>query len=213
MTIRLIIADDHALFRQGLAALVREQADWELLGEACDGEEAVRLAAEHQPDIAVLDVAMPGMTGIDAVPRIQAVSPSTRVVALSMYGDAHYQKRMFDAGALGYVLKNEAMADLVDAVRAALRGVQYVSPTIKQGSPDAALRSAEVDRQDLTPRELEVLRLMAQGQRTKEISATLDISVKTVETYRSRIMLKLGIDNVPGLVKFAIRAGIVSPET
>ena len=210
MAITILLADDHVLFRQGLALLVREHGNWQVVGEASHGEEAVALAATHQPHIAVLDVEMPGMNGIEAARRIRQGSPETRIVALSMYGDAHYQERMFEAGASAYVLKNEAIDDLVEAIQTVLRGDRFVSPTAAPNSPTVARRSAELDRRALTEREVSVLRLLAQGQRTREIAATLGINAKTVETYRARIMLKLGIDNLPGLVKFAILAGIAS---
>ncbi len=203
MTLTVLLADDHVLFRQGLALLVREQGDWEIVGEAGDGAEAVALAQARRPQIAVLDVEMPGMNGIEATRRIRQVSPETRIVALSMYGDTHYQRRMFEAGASAYVLKNEA-------IQATLRGERFVSPTARPTGATVARRSADLDRRALTEREVEVLCLLAQGQRGKEIARTLGISAKTVETYRGRIMLKLGIDNLPGLVKFAIRAGIIS---
>jgi DNA-binding NarL/FixJ family response regulator len=212
MTITVMLADDHVLFRQGLALLVRAQGDWRIVGEAGNGAEAVALAEAYQPQIAVLDVEMPRMNGIEAARRIKQVSPDTRIVALSMYGDAHYQERMFEAGASAYVLKNEAIDDLVEAIQAALRGDRFVSPTVAQNGWMVARRSADLDKRALSEREVSVLRLLAQGQRTKEIADVLGISAKTVETYRSRIMLKLGIDNLPGLVKFAIRAGIASPQ-
>jgi DNA-binding NarL/FixJ family response regulator len=212
MTLTVLLADDHVLFRQGLALLVREQGDWGIVGEAGNGEEAVLLAEAHQPRIAVLDVEMPGMNGIEAARRIRQVSPETRIVALSMYGDAHYQARMFEAGASAYVLKNEAITDLVEAIQAVLRGDQFVSPTARPTGATVARRSAELDQRVLSDREIEVLRLLTEGRRTKEIAEVLAISAKTVETYRSRIMLKLGIDNLAELVKFAVRAGITSTE-
>jgi DNA-binding NarL/FixJ family response regulator len=212
MTLTVLLADDHVLFRQGLALLVREQGNWEIVGEAGNGAEAVALAEAYRPHIAVLDVEMPGMNGIEAARRIRQVSPETRIVALSMYGDVHYQQRMFEAGASAYVLKNEAIDDLVEAIQAALRGDRFVSPAVAPNGATVARRSADLDKRALSEREVSVLRLLAQGQRSKEIADVLGISAKTVETYRSRIMLKLGIDNLPGLVKFAIRAGIVSPQ-
>ena len=212
MKTTVLLADDHALFRQGLALLVGERADWEIVGQAGDGEEAVRLAQALQPRIAVLDIEMPRMNGLEAARRIRQVSPATGIVALSMYGDAHYQQRMLEAGASAYVLKNEAMDDLVAAIEAVLRGARFISPAAS-GVPRAApSRSVELDKASLSERELAVLRLLAAGMRTREIGATLGISAKTVETYRSRIMLKLGIDNLPGLVRFAIRAGIILAE-
>lgn len=212
MTITVLLADDHVLFRQGLALLVREHGDWEIVGEASDGAAAVELAEAHHPQIAVLDVEMPGMNGIEAARRIRQVAPETHIVALSMYGDPHYQQRMFAAGASAYVLKNEAITDLVEAIQAALRGERFVSPTARPTRATVARRSAELDKSVLSDREIEVLRLLAEGRRTKEIAEALDISAKTVETYRSRIMLKLGIDNLAELVKFAIRAGITSTK-
>jgi DNA-binding NarL/FixJ family response regulator len=212
MTLTILLADDHVLFRQGLALLVREQGDWRIVGEAGNGAEAVALAEAHQPRIAVLDVEMPGMNGIEAARRIRQMSPGTRIVALSMYGDAHYQERMFEAGASAYVLKNEAIDDLVEAIQAVLRGDRFISPAVAHNEAIVERRSANLDKRALSEREAEVLRRLAEGQRIKEIADALNLSAKTVETYRSRIMLKLGIDNLPGLVKFAIRAGIVSPQ-
>ena len=212
MTITVLLADDHVLFRQGLALLVREQGDWEIVGEAGDGAAAVALAEAHRPQIAVLDVEMPGMNGIEATRRIRQAAPETRIVALSMYGDAYYQQQMFAAGASAYVLKNEAIADLVEAIQAALRGERFVSPTARPTRTTVARRSAELDQRVLSDREIEVLRLLVEGRRTKEIAEVLAISAKTVETYRGRLMLKLGIDNFAELVKFAVRAGITSTE-
>lgn len=212
MTTTILIADDHVLFRQGLAALLREQAEWEVVGEAGDGEEAVRLAEALGPQIAVLDIEMPRMTGIEAAHRIRQLSPATRIVALSMYAEPLYQRKMFQAGASAYVLKNEAIDDLVDAIRAALRGERFVSPAIGQQGAASPPRSAVLDRHALTGRELDVLRLLAEGHRTKDVARQLGISAKTVETYRTRLMLKLGIDNLQGLVKFAIQAGLISSK-
>ena len=211
MSTTLLIADDHRLFRQGLAALLREQAGWEVVGEAGDGEEALRLASTLQPDVAVLDVEMPGIGGIEAAAAFRRVSPGTRIVALSMYADAHYEEQMRQAGASAYVLKNEAIDDLVLAIRAVLRGERFVSPAMARHDAGSASRSARLDIEVLSEREREVLRLLAEGRRNKEIAELLGISPKTVETYRSRVMTKLGIDGLPGLVKFAIRAGLVSP--
>jgi DNA-binding NarL/FixJ family response regulator len=208
MTIRILLADDHVIFRQGLAHLLREQTDWEVVGEVADGAEAVLLAQALAPDVAVLDLEMPGMDGIEAAGRIVKVSPSTRVVALSMYGDDYHQQRMMEAGASAYVLKNEAVDDLVNAIGAALRGEQFVSSVAMRPHPPTLPSRPELA--SLSDRELEVLRMMVDGQRARAIAENLGISARTVETYRGRIMLKLGIDNLPALVKFAIRAGITS---
>jgi DNA-binding NarL/FixJ family response regulator len=206
--ITFLLADDHVLFRQGLAMLICSQNDWDIVGEASNGDDAVRLAALLKPDIAVLDVEMPGLNGIEAARRISQATPSTRVVALSMYADTHYQERMFEAGALAYVLKNEAIDDLVLAIQSVLCGNRFVSSAFVQQGVAVSPRSAKMDISLLSKREVDVLRLLVEGKRNSEIADVLAISVKTVETYRSRIMLKLGIDNLPALVKFAIRAGI-----
>lgn len=210
MTITIVIADDHVLFRQGLAALLREQPGWAVVGEAGSGEEAIELVLALKPAVAVLDVEMAGIGGIDAAERIREISPDTRIVALSMYTSAHYQQRMRRAGASAYVRKSQPIGELVEAVRAVIAGTAY-----EPGSraPAAETRSARVDADALSEREREVLRLLAEGKRTAVIAETLGISHKTVETYRSRLQQKLGISDISGLVRFAIRAGLISPES
>jgi DNA-binding NarL/FixJ family response regulator len=212
MSTTIIIADDHRIFRQGLFVLLQERSGWEVVGEAGSGEEAVQLASTLSPDIAVIDVEMPGMGGIEATRRIREVSVDTRVIALSMYADEYYRERMRKAGASAYVLKNEAIDQLVEAIDAVLRGQTYTPPTWVRNATAAQQRSARVDSEQLSAREQEVLRLLAAGKGTTEIAELLAISPKTVETYRSRLMNKLAIDNLSGLVRFAIRAGLVSPE-
>lgn len=213
MSARILIVDDHRLFRQGLFALLGETPEWTVVAEAGDGAEAIRAAEETRPDVAVLDVEMPGVSGVEAAREIRRVSPATRIVALTMYGDPHYQEQMRAAGATAYVLKNEAIGDLVDAIRAVLAGRSFTSPSLSDPGAVAAGRSARLDHEELSAREREVLRMLAEGHRTKEIAHALGISPKTVETYRARLMTKLDIDDVPGLVRFAIRAGIVSPKS
>lgn len=213
MPITFILVDDHVLFRQGLALLIHRHHDWEIVGEAGDGLEAERLATLLRPRIAVLDVEMPGMNGIEAARRILRASPGTRVVALSMYGDPHYLESMFQAGALAYVLKNEAIDDLVQAIQAVLSGERFISPAVQSRGASDASRDVRLETGALSKREITVLRLLAEGQRNSEIAETLGISVKTVETYRSRIMFKLEIDNLASLVKLAIRSGITSAQT
>lgn len=208
----ILLADDHILFRQGLAALLRNQTRWHIVAEAGDGLEAIRLARRYQPDVVVIDISMPGMSGIEAVPLIKDVAPATRIVTLSMYGDVHYQDLMFKAGAAAFVLKNEAIGELVHAIKAALRGERLISPSVSQQDNPISGRSKHLDKRTLSEREIEVLRFLAQGRRTREIAELLGISGKTVETYRSRILMKVGVDNLAELVKFAIRAGITSME-
>ncbi len=212
MNLKILLCDDHALFREGLAALLARRPGWRVVAEAGDGAEAIQLAGQCKPDLAVLDVSMPGVSGIEAAEGIRGVSPDTRIIALSMYSDVHYRQRMFDAGADAYVLKNEAGAQLEQAIDAVLRGETFVSPALRERQAPEPQRSAELEQDKLSEREREVLRRLAQGQRAKDIARDLGISVKTVETHRSRLMLKLGIDNLVGLVKFAIRAGLVSSD-
>lgn len=211
MTIKILLADDHVMIRQGLRSLLMQQREWQVVAEAGDGMEAIRLAQQHRPEVAILDVAMPEVSGVEATQQIRKLLPKTRIVALSMYGDAHYLDLMLQAGACAYVLKDEAVVELVDAIRAALRGSRFISPALVKSGTVPSTRSTRLEKRSLTDREIEVLRLITEGLKSREIAAELGIGVKTVETYRSRIMTKLGIDHVPGLVKFAIKAGIISP--
>jgi DNA-binding NarL/FixJ family response regulator len=208
----LLVCDDHRLFREGLSALIARVPGWRVVAEAADGAEAVTLAAEHRPDVAVLDVAMPGVGGIEAAAEIRKLSPRTRIVALSMYADDFYLKRMLSAGASAYVLKNEASADLIRAIEAVMEGKTFVSPALAHTEGEGVARNADLDLGLLSEREREVLQMLAAGRRTKEIGVDLGISAKTVETYRARLMTKLRIENLAGLVRFAIRAGIAPRE-
>ncbi|MFO1313070.1 MAG: response regulator transcription factor [Burkholderiales bacterium] len=212
MTITIVIADDHVLFRQGLAALLREQPGWAVVGEAGSGEEAVELVAALTPDVALLDVEMPGIGGIDAARRIHEISAGTKIVALSMYTSAHYQERMLRAGAAAYLRKSQPIDELVDAVRAVLADEVYDLNLPTPVATAAEVRSARVDADALSEREREVLRLLAQGKRTAVVAEMLGISHKTVETYRTRLQQKLGINDLSGLVRFAIRAGLIALE-
>jgi DNA-binding NarL/FixJ family response regulator len=213
MTTTIVIADDHVLFRQGLAALLREQPGWSVVGEAGSGEEAVALVRSLKPDIAVIDVEMPGIGGIEAAQRIHEVSAGTKIVALSMYANAHYRDRMRRAGAAAYVRKSQPVHELVDAIRAVLGGEAVATGSRTAPESDSGTRSARVDADELSDRERDVLRMLAEGKRTAAIAETLGISHKTVETYRARLQQKLGIADLSGLVRFAIRAGLVSPES
>lgn len=212
MNLSILLCDDHPLVVEGLTVVLGRERGWRVVAQTAEGAEAVRLAGALLPDVAVIDVAMPGMNGIETAAGIRAASPQTRIVALSMYADDHYVRRMRAAGASAYVLKNEASTELVGAIRRVLGGVAFVGPTQAAGDRGATGRSVDVDAAVLTERERAVLRLLAQGRRTKDIAQDLGISAKTVETYRGRIMLKLGIDNLAGLVRFAIRAGIAPGE-
>jgi DNA-binding NarL/FixJ family response regulator len=212
MQVTFLLCDDHALFREGLVLLIERQPGWQVVAQAGDGNEAVRLTQELKPDLAVLDVAMPEVSGIDAAKAIHAACPDTTIIALSMYGSEHYQKLMFNAGARAYVLKSQAGAELCEAIRVALRGEIYISPSLRVREPLQPQQCADQDLAKLTLREREVLLLLANGNRIKDVAKMLDISPKTVETYRNRIMLKCGFANFTDLVKFAIRTGIVRVE-
>jgi DNA-binding NarL/FixJ family response regulator len=212
MTTTIVIADDHVLFRQGLMGLLREQPGWTVVGEAESGEEAVALATTLKPAVAMIDVEMSGIGGIEAARRIRAVSPGTKIVALSMYANAHYQDRMQRAGAAAYVRKSQPIAELITTIRVALAGEVGEKRSGAAPEPAVEARSARVDADALSDRERAVLRMLAEGKRTAVIAHTLGISRKTVETYRTRLQQKLGIADLSGLVRFAIGAGLVSPE-
>lgn len=211
MSKSILIADDHEAFRHGLASLLRELGGFDVVAEAADGAEAVGRAGSLQPDIALLDLEMPRLTGIEAAPQILKASPRSRIVVLSMYADAHYQERARKAGASGYALKSEPITALLEILDLVLRGAAFVSNTLPRSDSAVALRSAKLDLDELSPREREVLRLLAEGRRTTEVAALLGVSVKSVETYRSRLMDKLGIDSIAALVRFAIRTGVIAP--
>ena len=174
----LLLCDDHTLFREALAVLLEQQAGWRVVGQAGDGAEAVRLAVELTPDVAVLDIAMPGISGIDAAQRIRDARPGIHIVALSMYGDTYYRQRMLCAGAQAFVPKNEAGGELIQAIEAVLRGETYVSAALREGTvPQPQPQyGGPLAHAKLTPRECDVLRLLAEGQRTKEIAKAMAIS-------------------------------------
>lgn len=213
--IRVVIADDHALVRRGLRFLLEAEPDLEVAGEAADGREAVALAERLRPDVAVLDIAMPLLNGIDAAAQIARRSPATAVVILSVHADEAYLARALAAGARGYLLKDSAEDDVVRAVRSAAQGRPFFSPRIAQSLLDEYVRQLRDrgvrDSWDLlTEREREVLQLLAEGRTNKEAAALLDLSVHTVETHRTNLMQKLGLHNTAELVLFAVRRGIVS---
>ena len=205
---RVLLADDHPMFRQGLRALL-EREGFEIPGEAANGHEAVRLARELNPDVAILDVGMPLMNGLDAAREIQKRVPTTQVVLLTMYEDDAYVFEAVRAGIRGYVLKAQAAADLVAAIHAVLRGAVYLSPGISAAVVNAYRSRSELPRDPLTDRERQVLQLIAEGKTTKEAAHVLGLSVKTADSHRTRIMQKLGIHETAGLVRYAIRRGVI----
>jgi two-component system, NarL family, response regulator NreC len=208
MSIRLLLADDHNLVRQSLRALL-EREGFQVLADAADGREAVRLAEQLKPDVAILDVAMPVLNGLEAAQQIQKVSPRTKVVLLTMHPEEQYVAAAMRAGVKGFLLKNQAAQDLVRAIEEVARGGVYLSPRVSQVIVEASLGRREIDADPLTPREREILQLIAEGSATKQVAAQLGISVKTAESHRARIMKKLDVHEVAGLVRYAIRQGLV----
>lgn len=208
MSIRLLLADDHNLVRQSLRALL-EREGFQVLADAADGREAVRLAEQLKPDVAILDVAMPVLNGLEGAQQIQKVSPRTKVILLTMHPEEQYVAAAMRAGVKGFLLKNQAAQDLVRAIEEVARGGVYLSPRVSQVIVEASLGRREIDADPLTPREREILQLIAEGSATKQVAAQLGISVKTAESHRARIMKKLDVHEVAGLVRYAIRQGLV----
>jgi DNA-binding NarL/FixJ family response regulator len=207
MRSRVLLAEDHQVVRQGLRALL-EKFGHEVVGEASDGHEACKLATTLRPGIAVLDLAMPLLNGLDAIREIQRVSPETRTILLTMYTDRPYVLQALQAGAKGYVLKTQAADDLIRAIQEVLRGAIYLSPGVAASLVDAYLHQDEPE-DPLTARERQILQLIAEGKTTKTIAALLSISFKTAESHRNRLMKKLDIHDVAGLVRYAIRRGLL----
>lgn len=210
MPIQVILADDHQLVRQGIRALL-EQEGIDVIGEASDGREAVQLAQTLRPDVAVLDLAMPALNGLLAGKEILHVSPRTKSILLTMHEEEQYVLQALQAGMQGYVVKRQAANELVQAIREVANGAIYLSPSISRTVVQAYLHKTELPADPLTPRERQVLQLVAEGKTTKEIAQLLGMSVKTAESHRGRIMEKLGIHDTAGLVRYAIRQGLIQP--
>ncbi len=208
MSASILLADDHQIVRQGLRLLL-EREGFEVVGEAVDGHEALELAARLKPDVAVLDFMMPRLNGLDAAAQIQGQSPRTKTVLLTMYTEGQYVLEAFRHGLSGYVIKTQAAGDLVQAIREILRNAMYVSPIVSRTVVQGLLSRSELPEEPLTPREREVLQLVAEGKTTKEIASLLGVSVKTAESHRTKIMSKLDIHETAGLVRYAIRRGLV----
>jgi DNA-binding NarL/FixJ family response regulator len=216
MPIRVVLADDHVLIRAGLRALLQSLPNIEVIGEASDGHEAVDVISRDQPDVVMMDIGMPGLNGVDSTRRIVKQFPRTRVIMLSMHANEEYVGQALEAGAMGYLLKGAEPAELELVFKAVMRGETYLSPTIaKQLVQDyLSHRKEKVNLlPDLTARQREVLQLIAEGCSTKDIANKLKLSVKTVDTHRSELMHRLDIHEVAGLVRYAIRTGLVSTET
>jgi DNA-binding NarL/FixJ family response regulator len=215
VSITVFLADDHAVVRDGLRYLLDAQSDIEVVGDAADGRQTLQLVRQLRPDVAIMDIAMPELNGIDATHQICRDCPSTEVIILSMHSTTEHVNRALSAGALGYVLKESAGFEVVNAVRAVHDGHHYLSQKISDRLIDDYLHQRSASSQPsplarLTPREREVLQLVVEGKASAEIADILSLSVKTVETYRSRLFHKLNISDIPGLVKFAIQHGLTT---
>jgi DNA-binding NarL/FixJ family response regulator len=211
-TTRIMVADDHQILRQGLVALLGSQPDMTVVGQASDGREAVSLARDRSPDVVVMDVAMPNLNGIDATRQVLASVPSAKVIVLSAHGHQRMIAESLRAGASGYVPKDSAMEELVEAIRTVMAGERYLGPKVASVLATEYLEAEPRSGHALTPREREVLQLIAEGKATKEAAAALGVSVKTVETHRRSMMEKLALFSVAELTKYAIREGLTTVE-
>lgn len=217
MGIRVFLADDHAVVRDGLRMLLEAHEDLNVVGEAANGRQCVKKVEKLMPDVVVMDIAMPGMNGVEATRSIRDVCPETRVLILSMYATHEHIFRALRAGAKGYVVKESAGKEVVDAVRSVYAGSRYLSQQIVETVVDAYIMQRGIEEPQnpldrLSPREREILQLVVEGKSSVEIGEILYLSAKTVETYRSRMMKKLGIGDIPGLVKFALKEGVIPAE-
>lgn len=208
MAIQVILADDHLIVREGLKSLL-EREGFQVVGEASDGHEAVRIAQSLHPDVAVLDFAMPLLNGIDAAREIHKASPSTKIIVLTMYNENRYVFEALRAGVKGYVLKSQAAEDLARAIQEVSRDSVYLSPGISSSVVEAFLMKHNIPQEPLSARERQVLQLVAEGKSTKEVAAILGVSVKTAESHRFNLMRKLDIHETVSLVRYAIREGLI----
>jgi DNA-binding NarL/FixJ family response regulator len=213
--IRIVLADDHKLFRAGIRALLQTLRDVEIVAEAADGREALRLIAAQRPDVVLMDIMMPELNGLDAAARVARAFPSTRVVILSMNADEDSVLKALRVGAAGYLVKSADPAELELAIRAVARGERFLSSEVSECVIKACLQRVDKEQtslERLPPRHREVLQMIAEGYTTKEIAAQLSISVKTAEDYRGELMKALDIHDIASLTRYAIRAGLVSPH-
>jgi two-component system response regulator NreC len=212
--VRLLIADDHKIFRQGIIKLLEEEPDLQVVGEAADGREVVKKAADLKPDVILMDIAMANLNGLEATKQIKKVLPESKIIMLTMHKNEEYVLQSFQAGASGYILKEGAVEELVSAIRSIHADKSFLSPTVSKTLVDAYLRKMETGKTEtpfdlLTDREREVLQLIAEGFTNREVAKQLYISVKTVEAHRAHIMQKLNIHDIAKLVKYAIQKGLV----
>lgn len=213
--LRVLLAEDHTLVRAGIRALLESLEGIEVVGEAADGREALRLVQAHQPDILLMDITMKELNGLEAAARLAKERSATRVIILSMHADQAYVHQALQAGAAGYLLKGSDLAELELAIKAVVRGDTYLSPAVSKNLVGDLLNGKKPGASPLdglTPRQREILQLIAEGRTTKEIAGRLDLSIKTIETHRGQLMDRLDIHDVPGLVKFAIRVGLTQAD-
>jgi two-component system, NarL family, response regulator NreC len=213
--VRILLADDHTVMRAGLRALLERQPNLEVVGEAGDGRQTVELASSHVPDVVVMDIAMPNLNGVEATRRMVSKQPTISVVILSMYSDESYVMRALEAGARAYLLKDSAVTDLIRAIEAVSQGKSFFSPKISRILAEEYIRALRqkgiADSYELlTPREREILQLLAEGKTNKEVATSLNISVYTAETHRGNILQKLNLHSTAELVLYAVRKGIIS---
>jgi len=213
--LRVLLVDDHALVRAGIRSLLQELPDVEVVAEASDGTQALQIAEREQPDVVLMDIAMKGMNGLEAAAKLRERQPGVKVVILSMHTSEEYVLLALRAGAAAYLIKDSATAELGLALNSVMRGETYLSPAISRQVVDGYVQrvGTGAGADPLTQRQREVLKHIAEGRSTKEIAFELDLSVKTIETHRAQIMERLGIRDVAGLVRYAMRVGIVPPET
>lgn len=212
---RILLADDHVLVRAGIRTLLDQLPGVTVVAEASDGREALQLAAKNQPDLAILDVAMPVLNGLEATTRLRQQFPSLRVLVLSMHANEEYVQQAFRAGAAGYLLKKSAVAELEAAIRAVESGKTYLSPSLVQRvslKPGPAGDQTKSPLERLTSRQREILQMIAESRTTKEIAAELGVSAKTVEFHRAELMKRLNLRDIPALVRFAMQSGLAHPE-
>ena len=217
MSVRLLLADDHVMMREGLKALLTKEADFTVVGEAENGKALVTLAQKTSAQVVIMDVAMPDLNGIEATRKLLKLIPHSKVIALSGHANGEFVREMLKAGASAYVVKSRAYEELVWAIREVMKGKKYLSPEVAQGVVDAYVEVASASRENpafvvLTDRERETLQLIAEGKSTKEVADGMGVSVKTIETHRHNIMEKLNLHSVAELTKYAIREGLTSVD-
>lgn len=214
-TVRVLLADDHGLVRAGIRALLQELGEVEVIGEAADGRSAIEMVGQLHPDVVLMDISMKGLNGIEATSQMQKHHSDVRVVILSMHTTEEHVAQALRAGAAGYIVKDGATEELGTAIDTVMRGERYVSPGVSRNVVERLLRDASAEPNPLsllTPRQKEILQLIAEGRSTKEIAHVLNLSIKTVETHRAQLMQRLSIRDVPGLVRYALRAGLITND-